>query len=121
MKAEEFFKQQGLDKTSISLDFIFEFAEMYHNFMRTKDTAPPKITGLKSSIKRYLAPTSVLHFGKYKGSILLDIIDLDVDYLVWCLDKFEGFFVTQESAKLIEKEVGRKYKVPENRVEKIPF
>lgn len=38
-----------------------------------------------------LSAGSALDFGKYKGSIIERILELDPQYLWWCIENVEGF------------------------------
>lgn len=38
-----------------------------------------------------------IDFGKHKGTLIQDIIQTDPDYLLWCLDNVDGFFLTKEA------------------------
>jgi uncharacterized protein (DUF3820 family) len=45
---------------------------------------------------------SSIDFGKYKGEIVRDIIDGDIDYILWCLGFKEGFQLSEQAIELIE-------------------
>lgn len=82
--------------------------------------SPPKKVFTKgfNTPVRFYAPHSILSFGKYKGSVHAEIIDLDIEYLLWCLTDFAGYGVTKESAEMICKEANIKMsKIPNNKLE----
>jgi hypothetical protein len=44
----------------------------------------------------------VLGFGKYKGQTIKDVIRVDPDYILWCVDNIEWFELDEESEKELE-------------------
>ena len=44
---------------------------------------------------------SVLTFGKYRGKTLKEVFDLDIYYLVWCLENITWFNVSQDAEDII--------------------
>lgn len=44
----------------------------------------------------------VFHFGKYKGKIIRDIIELDLSYCIWCINNLKCNPFTNKQIALIE-------------------
>lgn len=44
----------------------------------------------------------IFSFGRYKSSTLEDIIEIDPQYVLWCLGGVEGFTITRAAEELLE-------------------
>jgi len=42
-------------------------------------------------------------FGKYKGEVLIDVINKDPQYIIWCAGNIEGFYLHPECKEDLER------------------
>ena len=124
MNAREFFKTRTgttpIADEKFTTEYMLKFAEDYLKWAdayrkASTEKAKPKKTEYK---KRYMNLSDKFFFGKYKGELLSDILDVDEDYIKWCLENFDGFYVTPEASFAIADEIGNKYVVPKERIGK---
>ncbi len=45
---------------------------------------------------------SALHFGKYKGETLMDIVDTNPRYIGWCILNLDHFYISDETIQELE-------------------
>lgn len=50
--------------------------------------------------KKLSLTSRIFSFGKYKGMSIIDIIEIDPEYINWALHKIEGFYLTEEERAL---------------------
>jgi hypothetical protein len=44
----------------------------------------------------------ILSFGKYEGQTIKDVIRVDPDYILWCIDNIEWFELDEEAEEELE-------------------
>lgn len=61
------------------------------------------LIGGNQMTKTIYALDSVINFGQYKkyGYTISEILDIDPDYLEWCLDNVEWFALSQEALDIL--------------------
>lgn len=57
---------------------------------------------MESTIK-YYGLKDVLSFGKYRGQQVCDVIDLDINYITWCLDNIPTFKLSKDAEEAYNK------------------
>jgi hypothetical protein len=45
----------------------------------------------------HYSPETILNFGKHKGKLLKEVIEYDINYIVWCLIEIDNFYLDDNS------------------------
>lgn len=56
----------------------------------------------KPNRKQLFSPETQLRFGKYSGKELASVIELDPDYILWCLENIPWFALDSSADDLLQ-------------------
>ena len=77
------------------------FKESFSKEEFEKDLWIPSVKKKKKKLKQILNLDSKITFGKHKGDKVIDIINVDYPYIIWCLENIYDFCFSNDAIDII--------------------